>query len=235
MIVADVDELEEDLAEADERMEAGNLTLTPQAAVQHLIKKWPGGIIYVEYGTINTYTPEQQVVIRNALTYIADKTDISFQPRTSGDRIAFVDGQGCSSVVGLVEDNRFQPVYVGAQCIAGDPRNIAGVVHELSHAAGLIHEHQRSDRNDGRVRIDPVETNLTTLGMQQIAQTLTVSPVYRSAYDYRSIMQYTRRQPAKFVKNTSINAFNTPGYPGDLGPVYAFSPSDITVLNALYP
>lgn len=76
---------------------------------------------------------------------LQDKTCIRFRRRTSSDDayILLKDGNGCNSYVGKM-GWRAQPVNLQINgCLSHST-----ILHELGHAIGFLHTHQRQDRDD---------------------------------------------------------------------------------------
>lgn len=124
-----------------------------------------------------------------------------------------------------------QDIFLEDDCFAdvNPADNFGTIVHELSHAAALIHEHQRGDRND---YVDIVDTNLTEKGRRNIL--ILAQTSYRTGYDFPSVMHYPRRVTGDFVINENINTINTPGYTGAVAQ-QRLTPRDIQTYNHLYP
>lgn len=173
-------------AEAFERSgptRAGPLRgLTPRelALPQHGATLWPHGVVpYV----IDEALPAEAV--ENTLAAIDEwnsRTVISLVPRTvEEDFIRFVPApaaSACSSYVG-----RFGGEQRLNSTVGGRPCTREAMIHEIGHAVGLSHEHQRSDRDERLVIHDSA---LHGRGAGQVAP----SSLPDRPYDYGSVMHY---------------------------------------------
>lgn len=180
--------------------------------------RWPGAIIpytispnFTEISTLNS-----------ALSSIESATNLRFVNRqpVQHDFIEVVNHSAqCRSLVGR---------NGGKQTIGCAPFGfgVGSLIHEFCHAAGMIHEHQRSDRNSF-VRI--IRANILA-GMGHNF-TIKENSRNRSAYDYNSIMHYG---PNAFNNGTipTIQALGTGVTIGGMGVLTA---SDIQALNVEYP
>lgn len=119
----------------------GDIVLPPQAKIALSLpyKLWENGIVpYV----IEPELTLQKELIRSAMDEIENKSCLQFVPRTEErNYIKFVSGNECSSQLGCVGGP--QKLTLGYGCMY-----IGIVLHELMHAAGFIHEHSRSDRDE---------------------------------------------------------------------------------------
>ncbi|KAK6746932.1 hypothetical protein RB195_000277 [Necator americanus] len=190
------------------------------------VNRWSNNII--PYTLSSQYSEEQKKIIRNSLATLESISCFRFVQRTTErDFLVIVPLDGCYSFVGKIGGP--QKLSLAADCVADYI-----VWHEMMHAIGFEHEHQRPDR-DNFIRV--VYNNVQP---GQIANFEKLSPNevdYDDEYDYESIMHYDsyafgRRDPRssrrlatmipkKFQKGVALNDN------------LKMSPADIRKLNEL--
>jgi len=158
-------------------------------------------------------------VLEPAIAKLNLETSIRLIPRTSqADYIEFFKGTGCYSAVGKV--NGKQPISIGDNC-----DSLKTVLHEIMHALGFLHEHQRSDRDDY------IQINYENIldGFEHAfekGETNNETP-----YDFTSVMHYPRDGFSSNYKDTI-----TPKSGYTLAPVATdLSSRDIQAINEAYP
>ncbi len=183
---------------------------------------WPGGIVpYTFNANVNA---TQQAQALKAMQDIAGVAFVSFIPRTNhADWIEFQADTVNQSPVGKI--GGMQTVKItswGTKYV---------IVHELMHALGYIHEHQRPDRdNFVAINLNNVPGNLqhnfTLINANQVT--------YTSGYDFLSIMHYG---PTAFSSNGQNTINCLPGYSqfqGQIGQRTYMTAADGYAIQARY-
>ncbi len=167
--------------------------ISPAAAFDGLAPLWPSGRIFYRFDS-SVSAAKQRAFLDGAAEW-AMFAALQFIPRTSQANyitVREVPGLGGGqSALGMAGGEQFLDLDPGAW-------NRATICHELGHALGLIHEHQRSDR-DGFVTILTAnilpgqEANFVRLGNSQNA----------GPYDFLSVMHY--RNDAYSIRPGELN------------------------------
>jgi len=131
-------------------------------------------------------------VVRTAMDMIEEEMPciafIEANPRLHRDYIYFMQSRGCHSYVGRIQGA--QPIYLDNAC-----QTIGTATHEIFHALGFHHEHQRVDR-DRYIRIQWENIRSTGCGAHQNVgcgiyfQKIKWTQAQASPYDYTSVMHY---------------------------------------------
>ncbi|GBN62949.1 Astacin-like metalloprotease toxin 1 [Araneus ventricosus] len=120
----------------------GDILLDPNAdrnAIPRDSQRWPGGVVPYFISPELAHLTER---IRSAMKHIEDNSCIRFKQRTNeNDHIKIFKHSGCYSHWGRIGNQ--QLLSLGNGC---EP--FGTIVHELLHAIGFEHEHNRSDRDE---------------------------------------------------------------------------------------
>ncbi|KAK5984024.1 Zinc metalloproteinase nas-12 [Trichostrongylus colubriformis] len=158
------------------------------------VNRWYDNII--PYTLSSQYSDEQKKTIRNSLDGLQRISCFRFVQRSEEqDFLAFMPLDGCYSFVGKVGGS--QVLSLAVDCIADYI-----IWHEVMHAIGFEHEHQRPDR-DKFIRVE-----YSNVQQGQLANFEKLSPYevdYPDPYDYNSIMHYDshafgRRDPSTHLR-----------------------------------
>lgn len=203
--------------------------LTPQGfAVDPFTwgRLWPHGV--VPYEVDPGVSQAQREVIQQALAHVQEKTPIRFVPRTTEeDYVRFIsDGvpKNCWSFLGRKGGAQDLDVYCGRD---GVP-SMGGVVHEILHALGFMHEQSRADR-DAYVEI--LWENIEEGFWRQFVKIGGRGKLYQ-AYDYDSVMHYSAKA---YSKNGGYTILPKNGVPPErLGQAKGLSPGDVEAVRLYY-
>ncbi|GIY43509.1 astacin-like metalloprotease toxin 1 [Caerostris darwini] len=103
-------------------------------------QRWSGAEI--PYVIDSSFTGKMTEALKKGMGHISENTCIRFVPRKNErDYIKVFYGSGCYAHWGRIGGE--QSVSLGLGC-----HDLGTVVHELLHAVGFEHEHNRSDRDD---------------------------------------------------------------------------------------
>ena len=150
--------------------------------------RWPGARLYVDVGA--DLDPNVVGVLHQAIRELEAKSQVRFYRRQDKDAdfIITYRGGGCSSAVG--RQGGQQQISLADGCA-----RMATIMHEFTHAMGVLHAHSRPDRDDHVVihweniragyenNFDKAEGNAWT--------------TFDMPYNYMSVMHYARDQTAR--------------------------------------
>jgi len=187
-------------------------------------KKWPNSTMYVEPPSAALFSRNERNQISAAINYINNVTDLNIvYSSTQYDRVYFAkdnDGTGCDSEVGLSGGRQRINMRSNSRCFNSvNFRGFDGsIAHELLHAAGLVHEHQRPDRG----------AYLFVSRNDSTTEPYTWSEIrLNNAYDYGSIMHVGENSGVRRALS------NYQPY-ANLGQRNGLSPLDIQLINSYY-
>jgi hypothetical protein len=155
---------------------------------------WPGAIIPFEIDA--NVSASRRSIINAAVAHVSSESVVKLRPRTAADEdfVRFTEDptdEGCYSYVGRIGSGQ-QLNTTGCQAMGM-------IAHEILHAAGFYHEHQRTDR-DQYITIVWDEMEPAVRDNFQIPTNSTdIGP-----YDYDSIMHYPRKAGSRSGADTII-------------------------------
>jgi len=193
--------------------------------------RWPRAVVPFELNNRNSRLKEDAV--RLAMEKIERKTCVRFVPREEKKHKKYLivksisDGGSCWTKNIGVPNSEKNVINIGAGC--GTAKKI---LHELLHAIGMYHTHQRWDRDRHVTIMDREIQADKTSAFKKVSKAK--FPDFGVDYDCSSIMHYEdfyfgKRKGAKtIVPKDSQNCKNLGGSKAHL------SESDINWLNAFY-
>ena len=204
-------------------------------SIGYVTQLWPavGGVYQIPYTIENPAAN-----LSAALAYINSALSgvIQFVPQTTeANYVTFNfdsnDLSGvCESAVGMVGGQQF--AGGSAACAFGT------LVHEMGHTIGLLHEHQRPDR-DSFITFTPANADKPWIAGNFDSFSFNYQAI--GLYDYASVMHYP---PFAFTKNNlpvlesippGIPLSNTAGFSaGDIDTIerlYGLTPSNVTIVT----
>ncbi|XP_022240922.1 low choriolytic enzyme-like [Limulus polyphemus] len=172
-------------------------------AVKDERSKWSNGIVL--YTIDSVYDDDEKKVIISALAEIEEQTCIQFVERK--DEVAYIfitSKEGCWSNVGRLGEKQIVSLQRDT-CV-----HKGVVMHEIMHAIGFEHEHNRPDRNEYVIVI--WENILPSNYFQFDIVYAFEFDTFGEPYDYKSVMHYDYKAfskgsgPTLLPKKSSIQA-----------------------------
>lgn len=161
---------------------------------------WPGGIVpyYIDTNVFPTRDTGHAMIIEaiNEWNALSNETLITFVPwdGVARDYVAFDRASlSCSSHVGR------QGGKQNIKCDLGTLFDKGSIMHELGHAIGLYHEHQRIDRD----QFIEVGANLSPVNYAPMGEPL-------DPFDFDSLMMYPLNDHNLRQRNPSLSLNFTP-------------------------
>ncbi|CAD5219550.1 unnamed protein product [Bursaphelenchus okinawaensis] len=153
--------------------------------------RWKNNTLY--YILSPQYHPEEKKAIVEAMLHLETKTCFKFVERTTQkDYLNIRKEDGCYSYVGRVGGKQLMSLSSG--CLYSYI-----IQHELLHALGLEHEHQRHDRDKYiKVKFKNVEKGKED-NFDKISSHLI--DLYDQPYDFKSIMHYDSKAFGRYDWN----------------------------------
>ncbi|XP_067668809.1 uncharacterized protein [Haliotis asinina] len=194
-------------------------------AIKHNRYYWPSKVIPYEINE-EDFSWSDIMLFERAMYDWEQATCIRFKMATSSDinRIRFRNGPGCSSHVGMIRG--VQNITLQGPCRI---RRI--VLHEIGHSIGLVHEHQRPDRDEFITILHENARPGTEWDFKKRTWTTVVN--HTVGYDYKSVMHYgpkafsmDRIRPTILAKDTKFQDV--------IGKVTELSFDDKKLVNLMY-
>ncbi|KAL3884643.1 hypothetical protein ACJMK2_024768 [Sinanodonta woodiana] len=197
-------------------------------AIRNPNLRWPNGVIPYRFYP-GHFDQRDQDMVRQAMREWERNTCLRFREATSSDvnKVVFTDGRGCFSMLGMVGGEQ-EVSLSSAGC-----RYRGLYLHEIGHAIGLVHEHNRPDRDD---YVEIIWKNVQTNMLDQFNKyTLYDVDQMNVAYDYSSVMHYA---VTDFSKGGGLKTMRVkyPEKEASIGKVYMkeLSFTDIEIVNKMY-
>ncbi|XP_019631584.1 PREDICTED: uncharacterized protein LOC109475422 [Branchiostoma belcheri] len=160
--------------------------------------------------------------IQAAILEYNQRTCLQFKPRTNERNYVHIKRlTGCNSQVGSV--GGMQELSLGTGCLGKGT-----ILHELMHAVGFWHEHQRPDRDD---YVTIYRENAESQHRHAFDK-LSTSRTLGLSYDYGSIMHYESHAFSTNGRATIVPKLPLNGIV--LGAAQDFSSLDLQKINKLY-
>ncbi|XP_060597388.1 uncharacterized protein LOC132751247 [Ruditapes philippinarum] len=190
---------------------------------KHKTRRWP---LEIHYNIGDKISEVQKNAILKAILVWQRYSCLSFsEDKQAYDRIEFelAKDNMCTSYVGRKQGS--QTISLGETCFETEI-----IVHEIGHALGFYHEHNRWDRDDYiKIHYENIEP-----GKKQNFQKRK-NTVFDTNYDYMSIMHYGQYF---FSKNKSANLITiettNDTFQSKIGQAKHPSFQDYKTLNAMY-
>ncbi|KAK3083946.1 hypothetical protein FSP39_005797 [Pinctada imbricata] len=186
--------------------------------------RWPSGVVPYEISAEIASTRDRNEIQRSVNEWNAN-TCLNFRPAQNGDRnrIRYVNGNGCSSFVGMIGGT--QNVNLAPGC-----RFQRIISHEMGHAIGFWHEQSRPDRDSF---VDIIEGNILAPNLFNFDRLPTSQANNMGVqYDYGSVMHYGARD---FTSNGGITVRTLDAsFQNRIGNAPGLSFRDFKLANLMY-
>uniref|UniRef100_A0A4W3GL04 Metalloendopeptidase n=1 Tax=Callorhinchus milii TaxID=7868 RepID=A0A4W3GL04_CALMI len=185
---------------------------------------WPrsrDGNVYIPYAFTSNFEQYQQEEIFSAIAEFSVLTCIRFKYRTFEAVFFFLR---CWSYIGPSGGIQQKLSLEKPDCI-----QIAVIQHELLHAIGFYHEHNRSDRDQ---YVDIIMENVQPGFEDNFVKVITNN--LNTKYDYSSVMHYGKTKCTIYGIPKLPTIIPKPNPNTKIGQLDGFSETDILKVNRLY-
>jgi len=186
--------------------------------------RWPNAS--VPYEISPAFNQDHRARIAAAMNEFHMYSCIRFVPRTASDTdyVNIIDGTHCYSYVGRIGGAQDLSLNINSGCVQHGT-----IVHEMMHALGFEHEHQRPDRDEFvTINYENIQDGQAEWFAKYETSRVTTQG---TPYDYASVMHYSANAFSKNEKPTIVSR-RKPGEP--LGQRDGLSAIDAQELNMLY-
>ncbi|KAK6040870.1 astacin, partial [Cooperia oncophora] len=175
----DINLTEEQMGWLEDSMEQKENVTRHKRQVDRGARRWANNRLF--YFFDSTVGAKTKAVVKDALTFIRDRTCIDFtESSVATNRVRVFSGAGCFATIGMAGGE--QSLSLGRGC------ELIGIAaHEFAHALGVWHTQMRDDRDSFlRVDLSSVPPNLLHNYVKLPASRI----INYTPYEYGSYMHY---------------------------------------------